>query len=223
MYEDNGIYRDFDYSKNNYFFKYNLKNIYNSGFGVYYKLDYSQLYYNEFFTEYDSNNLENNIGIKYNFYKKKITLSVDYGYKISDADGIDEELANTLPGDNYGISKNLSYRANKFAISSIVRIPIKSKGTKKNKKRKTIKYGITIKYEQRYYDSEIIEDIYHVNREDYILNLRNKISYNFSKDITMSIFHKYERRDTESELYSTVETGKSYSFNEIGLGLIYGF
>jgi len=216
VYEDNGVYRDFDYAKNNYFFKYNFKNIKNTGFGVYYKLDFSELYYNKYFTEYDAKNLENVFGIKYNFYKNLVTLSMDYGYKTSDADGIDEELANSLPGENFGITKNLSYRANKYGFSGSIKIPT---GFSKS----TLKYRLAVKYEQRYYNSTIIEDIYHMNREDFILSIKNKTSIDLSKNLTISVFHRFEKRDTESELYPSIESGKSYSVNEIGLGFVYGF
>ena len=221
VYEDNGIYRDYDYSKNNYFLKYNLKDMFNTGISFFYKLDYSQLYFNEFFTEYDAENLENTIGMKYSFLKNLVVVSLDYGYKISTADGIDEELANTLPGDNFGITKNLSYRSNKYGLYGNIKIPISVLFNFKS--RKNLKYRIAIKYEQRYFDSDIIEDVYHVNREDFVLTINNRISYDLTKRIDLSVFHRFEKRDTKSELYSSIEDSKSYNYNMIGIGVVYNY
>ena len=76
------IFRDFTYSKNHYISKVNYQ--LNSKFQFNYRFGFSQLFYNEYFTEYDAENIENGIGI---IMTPASWIRIDSGYvfKISNA------------------------------------------------------------------------------------------------------------------------------------------
>ena len=202
------IFRDFTYNKNVYIGKVNYK--LNSKFHFNYKFGFSQLLYNEYFTEYDANNIENKIGIKI-IPVSWISINSNYTYKISDAKA----------GDAFSdiqqvtIIKDPSYKADLFDLS--INFPkIISLFTN------PVNLGLSVKYEHFYFQSENELNEYHYGREDKIVAFNSNAKYKVSENISLKYFYKYKVRKTNSP-YTIVEVDKKYNLFETALSLIYSF
>ncbi len=196
------IFRDFIYSKNNYIGKVSYK--LNSKFQFNYKFGFSQLFYNEYFTEYDANNIENKIGIKI-VPVSWISINSNYTYKISNAKTGD---AFSNP-EQVTIVKDPSYKADLFDLS--INFP-KIISLFSN----PVNLGLSVRYEHFYFQSDNELNEYHYGREDKILAFNSNIKYKISEKISLKYFYKYKARKTNSP-YTIVEVDKEYNLYQTGI------
>ena len=195
------IFRDFTYSKNNYIGKVYYK--LNSKFQFNYKFGFSQLFYNEYFTEYDANNIENKIGIRIT-PSGWISINSNYTYKISNA------KAGDIFSDSQQVTiiKDPSYKADLFDLS--INFPrILSLFSN------PVNLGLSVKYEHFYFQSKNELNEYHYGREDKILTFNSNTKYKVSENVSLKYFYKYKVRKTNSP-YTIVEVDKEYNTFETG-------
>ena len=206
--ENNGDYRDFTYSKNDYNAGLNWKA--HDLVDLTYRFSFSQLYYNKYFTEYDADNFDNKLTAEI-FPKGKVHTILSYEYKISDAKGKD---AFDDPA-SVDVIKDASYEANKYSIGYLV--------PKLFKLRENYIYLQTgIDYEERYFSNDNENDDYHYQREDFTFSVDSSISCKVSKKVGLKLSGKYEERNTKSP-FSSVKRDKSYNLFEVGLRVSYQF
>ena len=79
-------YHNFTYARNVYTGKLTWK--VHTKWNLNYKCEFSQVYYDEYFTEYDADNLKHTLGLTY-LASQKVRIGARYSYKISSADGED--------------------------------------------------------------------------------------------------------------------------------------
>jgi len=206
--ENGSNYRDFSYSKNNYNAKLNWKAT--NLLELSYRLSFSQLFYNKYFTEYDADN----IGSKFTAEispQGKIRTVLTYEYKISNADG---EAAFADPA-SVDVIKDASYEANLYSVNYVI--------PKFYKIRENYFYfQVGMDYEQRYFGSDEDADEYHFDREDYMFSLDSSLSYKISSKVGLKLSAKYEERNTRSP-FSNVKRDKGYDLIEAGLRIGYKF
>jgi len=206
--DEESIYRSFSYSKNVYNSFLNWKVL--PLIDLDYKFEFSQLYYNEFFTEYDAKNIENRFGLGLNI-TKNLKMDARYSYKTSDADAED---AFNEP-ERIDVIKDASYQANIYFGRIIV-----------TKFLNLFKYKLdlssSLKFEQRYFQSEYLDDSYHYGRDDEIIRINNDLKITFSKKFSAKVFYNFEKRNTDS-IFDFVIEDKEYSFYEVGSSLRFRF
>lgn len=202
------IYRDFTYAKNAFAAEINWKARKFCTFT--YRIGFSQLFYNKYFTEYDAENIENKLTINL-LPKAEIRTQVSYKYKISRADGKDAFVDPTV----IEVIKDASYEANTYSLS--FRIP---KLFTLAERDYSLDTGID--YEQRYFTNDNAEDQYHYARNDYILTTDFSIKFDLNENISLNMNSKYQRRRVQSP-FAAVERDKKYELFEVGLkiGLSY--
>jgi len=202
--DDELIFRDFTYSRNNYIGKLNYS--LNDNYHFSYKFGFSQLYYNKFFTEYDAENLENGISIKIK-PNGWIRINIGYIYKISNAKAADAFNDPEL----ISIIKDASYKTDVFDVSidfpSIFSIDSSA-----------IPFGFNVKYEHTFFQTQNEIDEYHYGREDKTIAFDTYVKHNIFKAISVKYFYNCKFRDTRSP-YSNVETDKEYNLYEVGLSV----
>jgi len=204
--DDENIFRDFSYSKNYYIGKINYS--LNSKYQFNYKFSLSQLFYNEYFTEYDADNFENEIGIGITPLMW-LRVKADYSYKISKAQAgaafEDPELVTII--------KDGSYRSDIFELSLLFPevISISSSPV-------TLKLGT--KVEHTFFQSDNELDEYHYGREDLIATFNSDVNYKISKNLSLKYFYEYKLRETNSP-YSNVVVDKEYDLHKTGLTITY--
>lgn len=199
-------YEDFDYEKNSYNIKLNYS--FNQiDTDLYVKGDYDQLYYNKYFTEYDAENTSIEFGFDNNSLKF-VNFGFGYRFKKSEADG-EKAYEDITPTPQI---KDASYESNLYKVD--IGLPLK----------KSTKIPITVTFsfdiENRYFQSLVQEDTYHIGREETITTFRTNTYYYLTKDIRLSGFFKTEKRDVESPFKEVVEA-KEYSYNSVGIGIRY--
>lgn len=199
-------YRDFTYSKNVYntriFWKVKPKIHLN------YRFEFSQLYYNKYFTEYDANNIENIFGLNFN-PADWVKLGIMYSYRISNTDA-EEAFENP---ETIDVIKDASYESDIYYCSvTFPEILILFS--------KTVNFSSNFRLENRFYQSREIGDDYHFGREDIKWYIKTNLSCDLLKKYSIKFFYKYEDRETKSP-FEEVETEKSYNFYEYGLSIIF--
>jgi len=200
------IFRDFTYSKNSFIGKINYS--LNSKFRFDYKFGFSQLFYNEYFTEYDANNFESAIGIKY-IPIEWISINAGYAFKISNAKAGDA-FSNL---QQITIIKDGSYQADIFNLS--IDLPALFSVFSK-----PVNLGFGTKFEHVYFQAENGLDEYHYGREDNIFTFDSDVKYKLVKNLSLKCFYKNKFRNTGSP-YTSVELDKEYSLYETGITLYY--
>lgn len=204
--DDATHYRDFSYSKNSYIGKINYS--YSYKFQINYKFEYSQLFYNKYFTEYDADNILNEIEIGV-FPLDKLRIFTAYSYKISQANA-----ANAFDDLQYVSQvKDASYKADMFALSAdfpkLVVIYAK-----------LLDLNLKGKYERYFYQTDDQLDIYHYGRYDKVITLSSKLGFDLKKNVSLDLFYQYRFRNTSSP-FLQVETDKTYNVSETGLAIRY--
>lgn len=200
------VFRDFTYSKNSYLGKVNYK--YNSIFQFSYRLGFSHLFYNEYFTEYDAENIESKLGVRIT-PASWIKINSGYTYKISNAKAGD---AFSNP-QQVTIIKDASYQSDVFDLS--LNFPdIKYLFSK------PVNLVLNGKYEHIYFQSENELDEYHYGREDKVITLNSDAKYKVTDNIFLKYFYKYKFRKTSSP-YTNVEADKEHTLYETGLSIIF--
>jgi len=198
---ENGIYREFSYSKNVYQSVLRWKVL--SFASLNYKFEFSQLYYNEYFTEYDADNLYNEIKLILS-PASKIDYNVSYGYRDSKADGEGAYSGQIWITD----LKDPSYELNSYRSVLRFRSFIF--------KQLDLNFGFT--YQEKYYLSPIISDEYHYARDEFIKIYSISPKYTISKALKLSLFAKYTERAIRSP-FSNVIRDKEYDNYQIGLNI----
>lgn len=201
--EENGGYRDYDYSKNLYSASadYSL----NKHVTLNYSLDYSENYYNKYFTEYDCHNISNVFGLNFAVLEN-LDLGVKYGLEFSDAAG--KDAYDYLSNGSFQ-AKDASYEENEYSFSAVYQLAVADK---------KIRLAGSYKLQDRFFQSNEVGDIYHLGRDDRTGTLNLSCTYPLLKELKIRGFYTYENRITSSD-YSEVEDGKSYDFYNLGIGL----
>ncbi len=198
------VFYDFTYSKNNYIGKINYT--LNSKFHFNYKFAFSQLFYNEYFTEYDAENIENGLSIRIT-PASWIRINSGYAYKISNAKAEDAFSDPQL----VTIIKDASYQADIFDL--LLYFPaVLSVFTK------PVNYSLGAKYEHFYFQAENQLDEYHYGREDKIVTFNTDAKYKINDIISLEYYYKYKFRNTGSP-YTNVVTDKEYNLSETGISI----
>ena len=171
--------------------------------------EYTKEYYNPNFTEFDLD---------------KHMVQVDLSHKIRKTISLKLSLA-------HGFSDNISYGSNLSSIAfdrSYVFDKLRSEFIYKNKSKKNIfkQLGISLLFEQRYYELESSK--YSFDNWKYYLDGRAKVwvDWNFLDNIGIRSWYQYRWRNAETQIYGDfdwVEDIKSYSKYEIWLEFSYEF
>jgi len=200
--DDSGDYHDFTYSKNQYNARLFWKPI--KQLALIYRFELAQLFYDEYYTEYDADNLAHYFSTEVSPIKS-VKLTFGYGFKDSDAEAADT-FANP---ENIDVIKDASYEANVYSAGISLPHFISFNNVR-------FALNFRVKLEDKFYDSLDLVDRYHVNREDQTITYNAGLRFKASKDIAIRPYWEYIKRDTESP-FSEVERDKSYSKNRIGL------
>jgi hypothetical protein len=193
----------YTYSKNNYslVLNHNL----NQQISLRYELDSTQRFYNEYFTEYDANDLEN--AVRLIWRRKNFETRWGYGYKYSVAQA-EEAFAGT---DYSGVIKDNSYESSKFRFSLIVPQIFQLQD-------KAVRFYAFLLYEKRYFQSDYPDDTYHYQREADRFSFSSYLRYPILENMQIKLLGKYQKRLTES-IYQQVADEKTYDAYQVGLGL----
>ena len=196
------VYHEFSYAKNVYDGKLNFQFLPLVRLG--YGFEFSQLYYNKYFTEYDASNIKNTAELNLKT-PGNVSTTFGYSYKVSDADA--EDAFENL--DEISVIKDSGYESNMYTFSVLmsdfeIGIPIDIYGN--------------FKFEERFFQSDFEDDKYHFGREDRIFTISSFLRYDITKHLQIKLIGKYELRDTKSN-FSSVENAKEYNFSETGLNL----
>ncbi len=197
-------YHDFTYSKNNYIGKINY--ILNSKFQFNYKFAFSQLYYNEYFTEYDAENIENGLSIGIT-PANWIRINSSYAYKFSNAKAEDAFSNPQL----VTIIKDATYQADILGLSIYFPAVISVSS-------KPVNFTLGAKYEHLYFQAEDQLDEYHYGRDDKIVTLNTDAKYKINDNISLEYYYKYKFRNTGSP-YTNVVADKEYNLYETGISI----
>ncbi len=171
-----------------------------------YGFDFSQLYYNEYFTEYDADNFTNSVSFRIYPYRG-FHLDLEYAFKVSNADGED---AFSEP-EKIDVTKDASYEADlyKFNLSYDIWELLDDH----------IIVGAGFSHKEYYFQADNIFDTYHCNRQD-LVNM-----YEFYTDIPfisgkkVRLDYLFEDRNTDSH-FDTVERDKKFKRYQVGITFI---
>lgn len=193
----------YTYSKNDYFTTINWD--LNNKLSIRYNAKYSQQFYNEYFTEYDSDVIENGISLLGRFEKFNITLG--YAYKLSEASAED-----AFDGFDFsGVIKDGSYDSNKYKFALTFPSFFQIAG-------KDVKLHTSVLWEERFFSSDFVDDIYHYGREAERLSAKAYLKYGLTNSTGLKVFGKFQNRNTDS-VYSNVADEKTYDAYQVGLSL----
>lgn len=198
--ETQTIYREFSYSRNIYRTRFRWR--FHNMVHLDYKFDISNLYYNEYFTEYDANNRESDIGFIV-FPNENIRMTIRYAYRISSAKG----GAEAYPDLN--VQKDPSYEMNNYYYSISFPFHILKRDTH---------FFSRLEYEERFFQSDYESNSYHFGREDRKISFYNLLRIPMTDSVQLRTNYSFEQRRTDSP-FSFVERDKKYSTHEVGLGL----
>ena len=195
-------YHEFEYSKNYYTAKLNWDM--QKRLAMQFELQYSQLYFNKWFTEYDTDIITSNIYLNWQPVNT-VELICRYGWRVSDTDA--EEAFNDPSAID--VIKDAAYSSNIYALDLKLRkMPGKT----------TLNLGYRL--ETRFFDSEYEDDTYHYNRNDYIHTISTSIYKSLHKRLSLLAKAEYGFRTTESP-YNYVIEAKEYSYYNAGITLSY--
>ena len=169
-----------------------------------YRFEYSQLYYNEWFTEYDTGVLTNNLYLNWNI-TKRLSTEFRYGRRSSDADA---DAAFSNPAE-IEVIKDASYEGNIYSINLKCRKFISNF---------TLNLGYSLN--EKFFDSEFEKDIYHEERDDYTHAASASVLIPLAKGLKMVVHANYEERDTRSP-YASVINDKEYKTWKSGISFSY--
>ena len=193
----------YTYSKNSFFttMNWNL----NKQVTLRYDLDFAQLYYNQYFTEYDAVEMEN--GAKLIWKLANLDLRLGYSYKLSEAQA--EEAFDGIAFD--GVIKDGSYDANKYKFSFAVPKLFSLAN-------KDVRWYTSVLWEQRYFDSANMADTYHYGREAERLTVDTSMRYRLNESTSLKILGSFQNRNTDS-IYEQVAAEKTYDAYQVGFNL----
>jgi hypothetical protein len=195
-------YHEFEYSKN--YYTANLKWDIASKLNIQYGVQYTQLFFSKWFTEYDADIITSNISLNWQ-PAKKVQLQLRYGYRFAEADAEDAFAEPEL----IDVIKDASYKSNiYYGNLKFKRMPLKTT------------FNISYQLETRYFDSEYENDTYHFGRNDYIHSLKAGIYKSLHKNLSLILKAEYGFRNTESPVPSVI-ADKEYSFWKTGITFSY--
>ena len=174
--KDLNEYHSCDFNDEQIRFAVSVKPIRQAEAGLQY--EYETLYYNKYFTEYDSESGFLNFFLSYKF-GKNLTAGGSYGFMQSDNVGYTLQVASLVnPGveedSEYGDS---SYDEDFYEISFKYRLRSASK--------KSTDFSLQYKLRNRFYttDNSLVNDPFHAGREDN----RHRITFDINRELTKSI------------------------------------
>jgi hypothetical protein len=193
------------------------KNVYNAvirwdiskNLALNYKFEYGQYYYNKYFTEYDSENIKNQLDLQVKLLPN-LHSTLSYAYRISHADA-----AEAYTELSHYQAKDASYKANISSLQLVVPQLI-------SLNKSYVQLRIKLALEGYYYQSNLSGDSYHLNRDDNYVRLYTALNFPLKKNFTLITYLNSDERRTDSP-YSSVEEDKNYSRMRSGFSLIYKF
>jgi len=193
----------YTYSKNNFgaVLNHNL----NKQISLRYELDFTQRYYNEYFVEYDADDLENAVRLIWRWQNFETRFGYGYKYSVAQAEEAFEGL------DYSGVIKDNSYDSNKFRFTLIVPSLLQLA-------EKDLRFYAFLLYEKRYFQSDYPDDTYHYQREAERYSLSSYLRYPLLENMQIKLLGKYQKRITDS-IYQQVADEKTYDAYQVGLGL----
>ncbi|MCF7911189.1 MAG: hypothetical protein K9M99_01570 [Candidatus Cloacimonetes bacterium] len=195
-------YHKFEYSKN--YYTADLKWDMHKNLTFRYGLQYSQLFFNKWFTEYDAGIITSNIYMNWQPVSR-FELLCRYGWRLSDADA-EEAFAEPELID---VIKDASYQSNIYSCDlKFKKMPLKTT------------LNLSYQLETRYFDSEYEIDTYHYGRNDYIHSIKTSIYKSLHKNLALVLKAEYGFRNTESPVPSVIDD-KEYSFWKTGITFLY--
>lgn len=206
--DDANIYHEFSYSKNSYLAKINWKIF--QKVSLNYKFEFAQSFYNKYFTEYDADNFINAAGVELN-PNKNIKMDLKYTYTKSKAQA-EEAFQNP---DEISTIKDASYESNKYFCSfTIPELFMLSSSH--------LRFFASLKFEEKFFQSNLREDSYHYGREDNIFTVDSYLQIPVWTELSLRTSYKFESRNTYSG-FSSVSRDKEYSYFEVGTSLQFRF
>jgi hypothetical protein len=171
-----------------------------------YWLEFSQNYFNKYFTEYDSDNIENRLDLRFKLLPNLIS-TFSYAFKVSqaDADKAYDDISGSIQ------FKDASYEANLFFVQfEIPRIfPLN---------REYVKFALRTAFEGYYFQSNITGDDYHLQRDDNYFRVHAALNLPVQKNMDLELFLKRDERRTDSP-YNFVEEDKNFCQLRAGFSL----
>jgi hypothetical protein len=168
-----------------------------------YRAEFSQKYYNEYFTEYDASGLEHRLSVTTSLFAP-LRLSAYASYETDEADGADAydsvEMVDQV--------KDASYDQNQFGMS--LNAPLARKW----------RVSLSADYQMRFYQSDVAGDTYHLGRDDYRTDLRVQITAPRLKKIQIQPYWHVQKREVSSP-FAQVKADKEYLAHEVGVSILF--
>jgi hypothetical protein len=175
--------------------------------------DYSQYYYNQHYTEYDSKNFLYSLNI-YQTVFDKLRLEFGYHWLTSDAKGYDQ------PGETkeHSDDADATFEEDGYRFGVVWELP--------RLKKMNHDLDLEMEFEKRYYTTThyVEMDPEHAGRVDNCLQMSVTYNFELSKSLNLSAFYNFNFRDT----YTSSNYNKAYLSGEkdfrqsqIGLKAIY--
>jgi hypothetical protein len=206
-------FKPFSYAKND--FSFWMQHNFTSSTRARVYLSLMQYYYNQHFTEYDSDNYL--VGARiFNDISTKVSIDAGYKFVRSNAKGYDEPGETRLNSDD----ADATYNEHNIILGASYVLP---KIFKMNNK---ISLSIDL-YRRIYVTKKTIEDdLLHSGRKDFTYRLGAKYDFDLYSNLNTGIYVNYGSRDAEgSNSLNTefISDEKDYNQFQIGLNLIYKF
>ncbi|MFH1121519.1 MAG: hypothetical protein V1775_17000 [Bacteroidota bacterium] len=204
-------FRPFSFSKDN--FSAEFQNTFLKNTRIRLIIDYSKYYYNEYFTEYDSDDKSIEINLRQPLHKN-LRFEAGYSYTASESKGFDE------PGETRKNSEDSdgSYVEDGFLLRVMWTLPYL----------KNHKNALNVKGEfgRRCFTSEksTTIDPLHAGRVDKNLLLNATYSFEISESFELTLFYNWFSRKASSvaeENKQYISDEKDYNQSQVGLTLTY--
>ncbi|MBN2460273.1 MAG: hypothetical protein JXB60_01590 [Candidatus Cloacimonetes bacterium] len=205
--DTSGEYHDFTYDRNRYYAEIDWRPLPRIDLG--YELDYSRLFFNEYFTEYDAALVTHNLRVKWDAMEY-ITVGMRYSYNTAAADAADAFPDPTA----ISLIKDATHQDDvylfwwKCDLSPILKTEL------------SLYNGF--KYSEVYFQTENRDDTYHYSRRDCVKELHNYAELPLGNGITARVFLLSSWRSTSS-VFPDVERDKEYNNLQTGIRFYYRF
>jgi hypothetical protein len=161
---------------------------------------YEQLFYNQYFTQYDGNAVTYGLGLRYSF--PLFVLDADYRFRTFD---------NVNAGD-----RDASYESNQYLGSLRLKpMPLSDKHSKGAAWYPTLSLGL----EQRYFQSD---DSWYGGRADYVYTTTGELDFVLDRHWNIKLDYTHTFRNVESPV-SEVRRLREYSENSLSAAVKYSF
>lgn len=203
--DDGEKYRECDFARNLFSIKLGREVFHATRVSVHYERDI--LYYNQYFTEYDTK--ANTFGFEIvHTFNPIVRTTFEYAFKMAEAKGYDE------PGETKDLSddSDISYDEDQFrggiefSISNYVSLPA----------------NVTLQYRlnKRYFTTEksLEQDPFHAGRRDTIHRFSLMTEVEIFRSLSIIGTYEYQRRDVSSKEKERITEVKNYNRNRISVG-----